>query len=69
MAKPIFIVRLPAMNYTDVEADDIKEKMAVQLSDYHILVVRSYIEDVKFECFNANNIEKLDLKDLKTKLK
>jgi hypothetical protein len=62
MAKPIFIVRLPAQFPRD-SADRVKETMGRNLGDeYNVLVLIDMArksKEIKFECYNAdyNEIE------------
>ena len=62
MAKPIFIVRLPA-NAPFEMANNVKEKTGRNLGDeYHVLVLIDMArksKEIKFECYNAdyNEIE------------
>jgi hypothetical protein len=68
MAKPIFIVRLPA-NAPFEMANNVKEKTGRNLGDeYHVLVLidmKRKGHEIKFECYNADysDIEWLDLKE------
>jgi hypothetical protein len=57
MAKPIFIVRLPAQFPHD-SANRVKETMGRNLGDeYNVLVLIDMVrksKEIKFECYNAN---------------
>ena len=57
MAKPIFIVRLPAQFPRD-SADRVKETMGRNLGDeYNVLVLIDMVrksKEIKFECYNAD---------------
>lgn len=57
MAKPIFIVRLPAQFPRD-SADRVKETMGRNLGDeYNVLVLIDMVrksKEIKFECYNSN---------------
>ena len=68
MAKPIFIVRLPA-NAPFEMANNVKEKTGRNLGDeYNVLVLidmKRKGHEIKFECYNADysDVEWLELEE------
>lgn len=69
MAKPILIARLTKTHIalSNDYASEVNKRLSKKLKDYHVLVVvdKRSKGDIKFECFNTNDIETVDLDYLK----
>ncbi len=68
MAKPIFVMRVPAETVRSIGAERLEEMgrfLEKKLRDYHVLVMSdSRVEVAAFECFNAPTDSK-SFKELK----
>lgn len=69
MAKPIFIIKVPGHDPSlDIKAlDEAQKRVAKQMEDYHILVIRDNRRNggIKFECYNTSNLDIVNFDYLK----
>jgi hypothetical protein len=69
MAKPIFIIRIPALALETMGGDKltaITKGLQTQLDDYHVLsMVDNHVETAGFQCFNADTVPEIELDALK----
>lgn len=62
--KPIFVVKLPdIMSHKDII--HLKCNLDKELSDYHILVVPSNVDEPKFEAFYEKDFNEVKFEELK----
>lgn len=66
MAKPIFIVRVPAA--ANRQMNNIQDYCNEYLPDYHAFTVPGKGKYMEFECFNAENIPEIEIEELKKKV-
>lgn len=67
-AKPIFIAKMPEISFDQDRLIEARNTLQDMLKDYHVIVTQTKGEEFVFECFNSNNIEEIDIEELKTKL-
>jgi hypothetical protein len=66
MSKPIFIIRIPASAPTDNLAEQMDMISRRLHEDYYVIPIRdSSVEQVGFECYNAENAESKDIEEIK----
>ncbi len=68
--KPIFVMRVP-LRYPEIDTNKAIEQIDNKFNnEYHILLVREDIKQMKFELFNPNpNLKEIDMKHIKNMMK
>lgn len=70
MAKPIFIMKIPAGTANEMaetgKLAQMMKKLRRELDDYHVLVMAdNHVTEAGFQCFNADNVPEIELSALK----
>lgn len=64
MAKPIFIIELPHTASVNLE-NEVQETVQDKMPDYHVFCVRSFNEQLSFQCFNPETMPDIDIEQLR----
>lgn len=70
MAKPIFVIRVERPIWEGSHAKEFHEDLSNHMKDYHILTIPNSKdpEHTDFEVFNADDIDPIEIEDLKKKV-
>lgn len=67
MPKPILIVRLPKEYADKQEPKELHKSINTAFNEeYHVFVVFGNYDDIRFEVFNSDKIEPIELEKLKS---
>lgn len=64
MAKPIFIIDVP-VEVPPKNLIKLSNQITELLTDYHVLVVTSSTEEIKFSCFYEKDMTEIKFEELK----
>jgi len=68
MAKPIFIVEVPMMLHPE-EFLNTQKLLERQITDYHVLMVKTNVDDYKFKVFYEKDFTEINFDELKKLIK
>lgn len=64
MSKPIFVVRVPDI-FDKEYLDNIIDMLIEKFFDYHVLVIKSKVDDITFECYHVTDLDTKSFEELK----